>query len=129
MGPHKNLLVWQKSMELASKVYSATLSFPQSEQFGLVSQMRRCVVSIPSNIAEGYGRGTNNDLIHFLYMSLGSSNELDTQLTLSKEFGYINPSDCESIMNLNEEINKMILSLIYKRKNSLPLENLKTSKP
>lgn len=116
-------------MELASKVYTATLSFPQSEQFGLVSQMRRCVVSIPSNIAEGYGRGTNNDLIHFLYMSLGSSNELDTQLTLSKEFGYINPSDGESIMNLNEEINKMILSLIYKRKNSLPLENLKTSKP
>lgn len=129
MGPHKNLLVWQKSMELASKVYSATKSFPQSELFGLVAQIRRCAVSIPSNIAEGYGRGTNKELVHFLYISLGSSNELDTQLTLAHEFEYIGLSEYECIVNLNEEVNKMISSLIYKRTNSLPLEDLKTSKP
>ena len=78
MGPHKNLRVWNESMELAKMVYQITANFPKEELFGLVSQMRRCAVSIPSNIAEGYGRGTNVELIHFLYISLGSSNELDT---------------------------------------------------
>lgn len=83
MGPYKNLTVWQKSMLLAKEIYTVTASYPQSEVYGLVSQMRRCVVSIPSNIAEGYGRGSNRDLVHFLYISLGSSNELETQLLLS----------------------------------------------
>ena len=71
MGPHKNLRVWNESMELAKKIYQITANFPKEELFGLVSQMRRCAVSIPSNIAEGYGRGTNAELIHFLYISLG----------------------------------------------------------
>lgn len=117
MGPHKNLRVWNESMELAQKVYQLTASFPREELFGLVSQMRRCAVSIPSNIAEGYGRGTNAELVHFLYISLGSSNELDSQLELSKRFSYITDEDFVSVDSLNNSVNKMIQSLIYVRKN------------
>ena len=115
MGPYKNLTVWQKSMLLAKEIYTVTASYPQSEVYGLVSQMRRCVVSIPSNIAEGYGRGSNRDLVHFLYISLGSSNELETQLLLSQEFGYISDAKADVLITLNGEVNKMLSSLIYKR--------------
>ena len=117
MGPHKNLRVWSEGMKLASGVYRVTKSFPREELFGLVSQMRRCAVSIPSNIAEGYGRGTNAELIHFLYIALGSSNELDTQLALSRQFEYVSDDDFIELECLNEAVNKMIQSLIYVRKN------------
>ena len=117
MGPHKNLLVWQKSIELTTEIYRVTKLFPRDELFGLVSQMRRAAVSIPSNIAEGYGRSTNADVIHFLYISLGSSNELDTQLIISKNENYLSAEDFHIIDNLNTEVNKMLLSLIYKRSN------------
>ena len=126
MGPHKNLNVWYKSMELAKLVYSVTATYPQTELFGLVAQMRRCAVSIPSNIAEGYGRGTDKDTLRFLYTALGSSNELDTQLILSFEFGYLLETDYQQISNLNEETNKMLKSLIFKRVASAA-EPLKTS--
>ena len=115
MGPYQNLTVWQKAMVLAKDIYSFTSSYPKSETYGLVSQMRRCAVSIPSNIAEGYGRGTNKDLVHFLYTSLGSSNELETQLLLSREFNYLSDDDACMLLQLNEQVNKMLSSLIYKR--------------
>ena len=115
MGPYKNLTVWQKAMVLAKDIYSVTANYPKNEVYGLVSQMRRCVVSIPSNIAEGYGRGTNNDLVHFLYISLGSSNELETQLLLSREFTYLSDDDASMLLQLNEQVSKMLSSLIYKR--------------
>ena len=127
MGPYKNLTVWQKAMVLAKDIYSVTASFPKSETFGLVSQMRRCVVSIPSNIAEGYGRGTNKDLVHFLYTSLGSSNELETQLILSREFTYLTDEDASMLLQLNGQVNKMLSSLIYKR--TQETEGNFTSKP
>ena len=117
MGPHKNLLVWKKSMELTSEIYKVTRSFPREELFGLVSQMRRCVVSIPSNIAEGYGRSSNAEIVHFLHNSLGSSNELDTQLIISFNEGFLSAEDYERINSINEEVNKMLISLIYKRSN------------
>lgn len=104
-------------MELAKKIYQITANFPKEELFGLVSQMRRCAVSIPSNIAEGYGRGTNAELIHFLYISLGSSNELDTQLELSRRFAYVSNDDFVMVDSLNNSVNKMIQSLIYVRRN------------
>ena len=115
MGPYQNLTVWQKAMVLARDIYNVTANYPESETYGLVSHMRRCVVSIPSNIAEGYGRGTNRDLVHFLYTSLGSSNELETQLLLSREFSYLSDEDASMLLQLNEQINKMLSSLIYKR--------------
>ena len=73
MATFKGLLVWQKSMNLARRVYETTASYPSDEKFGLVSQLRRCAVSIPSNIAEGHGRDSFNERVHFLYISSGSS--------------------------------------------------------
>ena len=127
MGPYQNLTVWQKAMVLAKDIYAVTAHYPKSETYGLVSQMRRCVVSIPSNVAEGYGRGTNKDLVHFLYMSLASSNELETQLLLSREFTYLSEEDASTLLQLNEQVNKMLASLIFKRTQT-PDGNL-TSKP
>ena len=118
MGPYQNLTVWQKAMVLAKDIYTVTANYPKSETYGLVSQMRRCAVSIPSIIAEGYGRGTNKDLVHFLYTSLGSSNELETQLLLSREFIYLSEEDACMLLQLNEQVNKMLSSLIYKRTQS-----------
>ena len=130
MGPHKNLNVWNKSIEFVTLLYKCTQSFPQYEIFGLVSQMRRAAVSITSNIAEGYGRSTNNDLIHFLYNSLGSSNELDTQITISYNLGYLSDEDYQNLDAMNEDINKMLRSLIYVRSHPQTTdENLKTIKP
>ena len=119
MGSYKDLLAWQKSIALAKTVYQLTADYPSDERFGLVNQMRRCSVSIPSNIAEGHGRGTDNELVHFLYISLGSSNELDTQLTISFELSFIDKEKYKEIEQLNHEVNKMLSSLIYRRKNGL----------
>ena len=113
MGPHKNLDVWRKSMILCDEIYRVSKSYPKDELFGLVSQMRRAAVSIPSNIAEGYGRSTNAEVIHFLYNSLGSSNELDTQILISKSQNYLTDEDFTKIDNLNGDVNKMLHSLIY----------------
>jgi four helix bundle protein len=118
MGTYRDLVVWQKSMMLARRVYETTACYPEHERYGLVNQMRRCSVSIPSNIAEGYGRETDREHSHFLFISLGSSNELETQLILSNDFHYINGNDFKEIMDLNMEVNKMLSSLIYKLKKS-----------
>lgn len=119
MGTFKDLLAWQKSLTLAKKVYQVTGNFPTEERFGLVNQMRRCAVSIPSNIAEGYDRGSDKELLRFLYVALGSSNELETQLILSLELSFMKEEDSRMLQGLNTEVNKMILSLIYRRKNGL----------
>lgn len=119
MGTFKDLLAWQKSLTLAKKVYQVTGNFPTEERFGLVNQMRRCAASIPSNIAEGYGRGSDKELLRFLYVALGSSNELETQLILSLELSFMKEEDSRMLQGLNTEVNKMILSLIYRRKNGL----------
>lgn len=119
MGTYKDLLVWQKSMELVKAVYQLTADFPMEERFGLSSQMRRCSLSIPSNISEGFGRCSDKDLLHFLYISLGSSNELDTQIILAFELSFINESQYKAVKDLNTEVNKMLASLIYRRKNGM----------
>ena len=113
------MIVWQRAHQFVLDVYQYTKTYPKEELFGLVSQMRRCAVSIPSNIAEGYGRGTNAELIHFLYISLGSSNELDTQIILAFELSFINESQYKAVEDLNTEVNKMLASLIYRRKNGM----------
>jgi len=112
MTSHKELKVWQKSIELVKSIYEFTNSFPQSEQFGLTSQMRRAAVSIPSNIAEGCGRNSNNELIHFLYIVLGSAAELETQIIISNELNFLDNEKSEKLLNLNFEIIKMTSSLI-----------------
>ena len=127
MGNHKELVVWQKSITLVKLVYQQTGSFPSDERFGLTNQMRRCSVSIPSNIAEGFGRGSDKELTQFLRISLGSSSELDTQLILSKELHYMDEKRYNELSTLNEEVAKMLSSLIYRRVNGLD-SNLKTNK-
>ena len=113
MATFKGLLVWQKSMDLARLVYETTASYPSEEKFGLVSQLRRCAVSIPSNIAEGHGRDSFNERGHFLYISSGSSNELETQIILSRDFGFIDEVAFQELTRLNDEVSKMLSSLIY----------------
>ena len=100
-------------MDFVTEIYRSTSNFPQSEIYGLVSQMRRAAVSITSNIAEGDGRNTIGDLLHFLHMSLGSSNELDTQILVSFNLGYLTKEEYEQLDRMNDEINKMLRSLIF----------------
>ena len=112
MKSHKDLIVWQKSMEHVSEIYVATRSFPKDELFGIVSQMRRAAVSIPSNIAEGYGRLYGKETIKFLSNALGSASELETQLILSKNLDYISVEHAQQLIVQIEEIIRMLTALI-----------------
>jgi len=107
---YRDLIVWRKSMDLAKQIYFVTKDFPKEEVYGLTSQIRRCAVSIPSNIAEGKGRGGDKEFVRFLQIALGSLYELQTQIELAKEFGFIQNGD--TLLNLSFELEKMINSLI-----------------
>lgn len=113
---HKELVVWQMSMDLAVDVYCITKNFPKSEEFGLTSQMRRAVVSIPSNIAEGYGRGSRNELRHFLEVSSGSASELETQLLICQRVGLEKSDVIDELCDRVKKILKMLSSLISRCK-------------
>ena len=102
-------------MELVKTVYKITNTFPQEELFGLTSQIKRSVISIPSNIAEGKGRQTNKEFVQFLYIALGSLYELQTQMELAYELGFIKVEDVENLMI---EIEKMLNALIKTKRNS-----------
>lgn len=115
MRNHKDLIVWQKSMTLVKELYKTTQSFPKEELYGITSQIRRAAVSIPSNIAEGYGRGHERELIQFLYIALGSASELETQLIICKDIGYVSEAVFNELNDLNVEIIKMLSALINKR--------------
>ncbi|MFC1712086.1 four helix bundle protein [Candidatus Poribacteria bacterium] len=109
MKTHKDLNVWKQSIDLAKEVYSLTRDFPKEEIHGLVSQMRRAAVSVPSNIAEGAARNSRKEFIRFLYISLGSLAELETQLLLSKELGFCKSDGIDEDI---EKIRKMLFGLI-----------------
>ena len=111
---YKELLVWKKSLELSVEAYHLTVSFHSDEKYNLVHQIRKCAVSIPSNIAEGAGRGTDKDFKRFLEIALGSCNELATQLTLSRLLGLINSESCAALSGLVSQVSNMILALIKK---------------
>ena len=108
---YKDLLVWQKGIALVKKVYQLTQHFPEVEKFGLVSQMRRAAVSIPSNIAEGQCRRARREFIQFLSHSEGSVAELETQIIISIELGYCTRPQIEEITALTTELSKMLDSL------------------
>lgn len=107
----KELIVWQKSMNLVTVIYSNTKDFPKSEVFGLTSQLRRSAVSVPSNIAEGFGRKSNAEFRRFLNISNGSLNEALTQADLAFRVGYLKKEQLEEIEKLYTEVAKMINSL------------------
>jgi len=109
---YKELKVWQKSYKLCLEVYRITAAFPKDEKFGLTSQIRRAVVSVPSNIAEGYGRKTTADYIKFLYIAYGSTCELETQVMLSGDLEYIGIKVMERITEKINEVERMLKSLI-----------------
>ncbi len=111
MNKFKELLVWQKAIDLTEVVYLLTNQFPNDEKFGLISQIRRCVVSIPSNIAEGAGRNSKNEFKHFLSIALGSSYELETQLILANRFNYILKEKLEEALVKLDEVQRMITGL------------------
>ena len=110
---YRELTVWQKSMNMVRNIYSATYTFPKEEMYGLTSQIRRTAVSVPSNIAEGYGRNSTKEYISFLHIARGSNCELQTQLLICKRLGYIID---DKIINLTEEITRMLNSMISKLK-------------
>ena len=110
---YRDLIVWQKSMKLSKEIYLLTKTFPKEELYGLTSQIRRCAISIPSNIAEGKGRNSDKEFIRFLQVALGSVYELQTQLELSLQLNYIDNID--DLLNLSIEIEKMINTLITKK--------------
>ena len=114
MNNPKSLFVWQKSRELVKEIYVITKKIPKEELFGLTSQLRRAVISIISNIAEGAGRGTNNDFAHFLDIAQGSAYEVETQIILAFDLEYINQQEFESLNNKVIEIQKMINKLTLK---------------
>jgi len=109
---YQDLQVWQRSMSLARDVYAAMEGFPRSEQFGLVSQIRRAAVSVPSNIAEGRGRATAKSFAPFLSQARGSLYELQTQVELAGDLGFIGKERALSIMSEGAEIASMIQGLV-----------------
>jgi four helix bundle protein len=100
MRTYKDLDVWKNEVELVKKIYTTTLDFPKEEMYGLTSQIRRSDISIPSNIAEGSARNGTKEFIQFLYIALGSAAELETQLIISKDLGYLKD------LSLSEDLGK-----------------------
>jgi four helix bundle protein len=108
---YKDLVVWQKSITLVKLVYQLTRSFPMDEKFGLVSQMRRAAVSVPSNLAEGHARNTTGEFIQFISHAEGSLAELETQIILAVELAFCSSAEAQPLQGLIEEIQKMANAL------------------
>ena len=116
---YKDLTVWQKSIELVIKIYQLVESFPKEEVNGLSNQMQRAAVSIPSNIAEGYYRFSDKELLKFLYIARGSSTELETQLIISLKLNYSSEEMIKEALDLCEEIEKMLNAFISRINNEI----------
>jgi four helix bundle protein len=113
---HRDLLIWQKSMALVTEIYRKSQRFPTQEQYGLTSQIRRAAVSIPSNIAEGFGRQSTGDYIRFLNIAVGSLFEVQTQIEIALNLSFIQESEFTIIFESTREIDRMMSSLIQKLK-------------
>ena len=111
---YKDLIVWQKSIALSIEIYRLVKLLPKFETYGLADQMRRAVVSIPSNIAEGKGRNSAREFVHFLSIARGSQKELETQIYLCTQLEYFTDEDASVAFNLCEEVGKMLNALIIK---------------
>ena len=112
MKDYKELNVWKKGIEIVAFVYQVTKRFPKEEKFGLISQMQRASVSIPSNVSEGFARQYNKEFIQYLYMSLGSCAELETQTIVSKQLQFIHNNDFSKLCELLDHESRMLMRLI-----------------
>ncbi len=111
---YRDLLAWQKGLQLVKTIYQLTKKFPNSETYALSSQIQRAAVSIPSNIAEGQCRQHSNEFKQFLFIALGSSCEVDTQIIIAEQLGYISSDEMDTAHNQIEEIRRLVRGLIAK---------------
>ena len=109
---YRDLIVWQRSMILVEEIYAMSKSFPKDELYGLTSQLRRSAISIPSNIAEGEGRKSENEFKRFLYIAKGSLCELETQVIIAEKLNYLNSKQLNFILSLSDEIGRLVSGLI-----------------
>lgn len=116
MNRYKKLDIWKRAVELATEIYKSTSNFPVEEKYGLTSQLRRCVVSISSNIAEGAGRNTKNDFKHFISIAYGSSCELETQLIIATNLKLLSKSESSELFSEINVLQKMIFTFSEKLK-------------
>ncbi len=128
MHNFKELLIWQKGIKLATEVYKATTGFPKEEMYGISSQIKRCAVSVSSNIAEGAGRNSEKEFLHFLSISYGSLYELETQLIIAQNINFITTDKLESIVAQITELQKMIYKFQQKLKGNLNIIQLQKNK-
>jgi len=112
---HKDLKVWQESKDLVTQIYSLTSKFPKEEIYSITAQIKRAAISVPSNIAEGAARDSNKEYLHFLYIALGSTAELDTQLIIAKDLTFITEKEFVDISKKIDQIGKMLSGLIKYR--------------
>lgn len=118
MSNFRNLLIWQKSMVLVTKIYTVTNNFPKEEVFGLTSQIKRSAISIPNNIAEGLGRESSKEFLRFLKISIGSLFELQTQLEIAINIIYLDEETFNNLYEDSRELERMIVSFTNKIKNN-----------
>ncbi|HEV7646366.1 MAG TPA: four helix bundle protein [Pyrinomonadaceae bacterium] len=114
---YQDLIVWQKAMDLVVICYLIASSFPRDELFGLTSQLKRAAVSVPANIAEGHGRATRGEYVHFLGIAQGSLRETETHLLIAKRLGFTDPEQLQNALLHIEQVSKMLSSLISKLRN------------
>jgi four helix bundle protein len=117
MKDFRELKVWEKAHQLTLAVYQATTAFPKEELYGLTSQIRRSAASIPTNIAEGCGRGSDDDFRRFLQIAMGSASELEYQLLLAHDLGYLVTAERDHLSGAVVEVKRMLASIIAKIKN------------
>ena len=108
---YRDLIAWQKAMDLVAEIYKATQSLPKEEIYGLVSQMRRAAVSVPSNIAEGEGRRSGNEFGRFLSIAHGSLRELETQIVISQRLAYLTEAQVQTLIGITEEVGRLLNGL------------------
>lgn len=121
LNSYKELIVWRKSIELVTEIYKLTKSFPVNEQFCIISQIHRAAISIPSNIAEGYGRRSQKEYLQFFAIAYGSALELETQLIILKRLNFAKEDAFMATENVLNEIIKMLYVMIYRRKEELKI--------
>jgi four helix bundle protein len=109
---YRDLLVWQRAMDLVDAVYRLTRGFDKEEVYGLTSQIRRAAISVPSNIAEGHGRQTQRHFLHFLSIARGSIKELETQVLIARRLGYANEAENSKVLDLSDQVSRLTTGLM-----------------
>ena len=120
---YKDLIAWQKGMELVTAIYDATEAFPSNEQFGLVSQLRRAAVSVPSNIAEGKAHYSNRDFVRFLRHARGSLAEIETQVLIAQQRKYLSPAITTKLTQQIDELGRILSGLINSLNKANPTQD------